>query len=153
MDGVPELYINNKIFNAQTGKLLVDGGSNAIGVSRDTFLGISFPVSVAAQLDDDPTDLELAAGYSIYKVKITNKNGRVGNSMTASNIMVDKEYRDGLTSIADVNLDGKLDVVVASARANNSGLVYAYCLDNTGNPKLIAKCYPPSPSIIWALYL
>ncbi|MBK7795237.1 MAG: gliding motility-associated C-terminal domain-containing protein [Saprospiraceae bacterium] len=146
MDGVPELYINNKIFNAQTGKLLVDGGSNAIGVSRDTFLGISFPVSVAAQLDDDPTDLELAAGYSIYKVKITNKNGRVGNSMTASNIMVDKEYRDGLTSIADVNLDGKLDVVVASARANNSGLVYAYCLDNTGNPKLIAKCYPPSPS-------
>ena len=144
MDGVPELYINNKIFNAQTGKLLVDGGSNAIGVSRDTFLGISFPVSVAAQLDDDPTDLELAAGYSIYKVKITNKNGRVGNTMTAKNILVDREYRDGLTSIADINLDGKLDVVVASARANNSGLVYAYCLDDTGNPKFIAKCYPPS---------
>ena len=145
MDGVPELYINNKIFNAQTGKLLVDGGSNAIGVSRDTFLGISFPVSVAAQLDDDPTDLELAAGYSIYKVKISNKNGRVGNTMTANNMMVDKEYRDGLTSIADINLDGKLDVVVASARANNAGLVYAYCLDKAGNPKLIAKSYPPSP--------
>ncbi|MBK8152843.1 MAG: gliding motility-associated C-terminal domain-containing protein [Saprospiraceae bacterium] len=145
MDGVPELYINNKIFNAQTGVLLVDGSNNAIGISRDTFLTVPFPISVAAQLDDDPADLELAAGYSIYKVKITNKNGRVGNTMTASNIMVDKEYRDGLTSIADVNLDGKLDVVVASARANNSGLVYAYCLDNTGNPKLIAKCYPPSP--------
>lgn len=81
-NGVPELYIGNKIFNAITGVKLADGGTNGLG-----YLGssdyTSYPGSIAANLDNDTTDLELAAGYSIYKVKLNNLNGIFGNTLVA----------------------------------------------------------------------
>ncbi|MFN8279883.1 MAG: gliding motility-associated C-terminal domain-containing protein [Saprospiraceae bacterium] len=136
-DGKPEVYVNNKIFNGQTGVLLCDGGSNGLGLEYAIDF---FPdgVSVAGQLDDDLNDLELAAGYTIYKVKLTNLSGIVGNSMTPYNIMINGKYRDGYTSIADINEDGKLDVVVTSPGINNEALVYTYTI-NSGNPILLAS--------------
>ncbi|MEP7196976.1 MAG: VCBS repeat-containing protein, partial [Saprospiraceae bacterium] len=136
-DGKPEIYVNNKIFNGQTGVLLCDGGSNGLGLEY----AIDFSpdgVSVAAQLDDEMKDLELAAGYTIYKVNLANKNGSVGNSMTPYNVMINGRYRDGYTSIADINEDGRLDVVVTSPGINNEALVYTYTMIS-GNPILIAS--------------
>ncbi|MBK8405138.1 MAG: hypothetical protein IPL25_13965 [Saprospiraceae bacterium] len=54
-------------------------------------------VSVAAQLDDDVKDLELAAGYTIYKMNLTNLNGSIGNTMTPHNLMINGKFRDGYT--------------------------------------------------------
>ncbi len=136
-NGVPELYIGNKIFNAITGVKLADGGTNGLG-----YLGssdyTSYPGSIAANLDNDTTDLELAAGYSIYKVKLNNLNGIFGNTLVAKNIMVDNEFRDGFTSVGDINNDSTLDVVVCSPSLNKQAMVYAYSLSNT-NVNLIAK--------------
>ncbi|MBK9641948.1 MAG: gliding motility-associated C-terminal domain-containing protein [Saprospiraceae bacterium] len=140
-DGMPEVYVNNKIFNGQTGALLCDGGSNGLGLEY----AIDFApdgVSVAAQLDDDVKDLELAAGYTIYKMNLTNLNGSIGNTMTPHNLMINGKFRDGYTSIGDINVDGKLDVVVTSPGINNEALVYAYTF-NSGNPSLIAKAQIP----------
>ncbi|NOT36809.1 MAG: hypothetical protein HOP11_05485 [Saprospiraceae bacterium] len=123
-DGNTEVYVNNKIFNGQTGVLLCEGSD---GIGRDYTIDFSPDgVSVAAQLDENLNDLELAAGFTIYKVKIINKIGQVGNSMTTNNISINGNYRDGYTSVADINLDGRLDVVVTSPGINNQAIIYAY---------------------------
>ena len=141
-DGIPEIYINNQIYNAQTGKLLVRGGNNGLGsISKANFTPGA--ISIAGQFDGDTTDLELAAGFTVYKVTLKNKNGLVGNSMTPYNIMVDGEYQDGTTSAADINLDGKLDVVVSAPGYFPDAVVYAYTIIN-GVAVLLSKTYPPS---------
>lgn len=141
-DGNPEIYVNNKIFNSLTGVLLLDGGSNGLGTMRLTNFS-SDALSIAAQLDDDFTDLELAAGYTIYKVKINNLNGNIGNTIIPANIMIDGMFLDGFTTIGDINIDGKLDVIVTSPGLTNQAVVYIYDLIN-GNTNLIAKAYPSS---------
>ncbi|MBK8297892.1 MAG: gliding motility-associated C-terminal domain-containing protein [Saprospiraceae bacterium] len=137
-DGIPELYINNKIFNAKTGIKLADGGVNGIGGGWDINGYTFLPLTIAAQLDNDTTDLELAAGYTVYKVIIRNTNGLVGNSMIANNIKINNEFRDGYTAVADINSDGKLDIVVEAMALSNNVLLYAYTLSN-GIPQLLAK--------------
>ena len=143
-DGIPEIYIVNKIFNATTGVLLAAGGKNGIG--GDTWL---FPsVTIAAELDGDLSSLELAAGYTVYKVNITNPNGQAGNSMTPQNIMIDNEYRDGNTTIGDINLDGVSDIVVSSIKRygtfNKEIVLYTYTVVN-GFPQLIGKTLLTNP--------
>ncbi len=139
-DGIPELYINNQIFNARTGVKLVGGGLNGIGKENKLNFDPG-PITVAAQLDNDTSDLELAAGYTIYKVRISNTNGSIGNGMTPYNIQVNNVYRDGFTTVGDINLDGKLDVIVTSPGINDDALLYAYTFKN-GVLQLLAMSYP-----------
>jgi gliding motility-associated-like protein len=128
-DGVPEIYIYNEIFNAQTGVKLCDGGSNGIGHGFDSFLRGTVSVSIAANLDLNLNDLELAAGYSIYKISLTNLTGSNGNTMIPYNIAIDGIFHDGFTSIGDINGDGILDVIVSTIGSSNSKL-YTYQLNN-----------------------
>ncbi|MEP7195249.1 MAG: gliding motility-associated C-terminal domain-containing protein [Saprospiraceae bacterium] len=140
-DGKPEVYVNNKIFNGETGVLLCDGGSNGLGLEY----AVDFSpdgVSVAGQLDDDIKDLELAAGYTIYKVNLINLNGSMGNSMNPHSVMINGKHRDGYTSLSDINKDGMLDVVVTSPGIKNEALVYVYTY-NGGNPILIGSAQIP----------
>jgi len=139
-DGVPEIYARNKIFNAQTGKLLVDGGNNGVG-HKNQIVGYLSAQSIAAQLDDNPNDLELAAGYTIYKVNIINLDGEIGNQMIPYNIRVNNQLLDGQTVVADINADGQLDVIVASPGNDTSALLYAYTLRNRV-PRLLASVIP-----------
>lgn len=127
-DGFTEVYIHNSIFNAQSGFKLIDGGNFGIG-KQSIFDAYSTTITIAAQLDDETNDLELAAGYTIYKISISNLNGISGNSIIANNIQINNEYRDGFTSIADVDRDGALDVIVTSAGLNDV-LIYCYSLKN-----------------------
>lgn len=137
-DGIPEVYIYNEIFNAVSGIKLADGGNNGVGIANATSLVGSVSITIAGQLDDNPDDLELAAGYSIYKTLIVNPNGLAGNLMTPMNISVDGLLRDGFTSIADINQDGKLDVIVSSEGAFPNGKLYVYDVQ-MGTTNLIAS--------------
>jgi hypothetical protein len=141
-DGKTEIYCNNRIFNGQTGVMLAEGGLNGVG-SNYTFGILTHQVSIAAQLDDDPNDLELAAGYSIYKIKINNPNGSIGNTMIPINFQVEGKYLDGKTAVADINRDGRLDVIVAHCDYDTASRLYIYTLDK-GVPKLLAKNFIPS---------
>ncbi|MFN8279881.1 MAG: FG-GAP-like repeat-containing protein [Saprospiraceae bacterium] len=144
-DGIPEVYCYNRIFNAQNGVLLIDGGDkNGVG-NIDLPNLVAFQVSVAAQLDQDLSDIELAAGYSIYKVKINNINGTAGNTMTAMNILVNGQYLDGRTAVADINLDGQLDVIVAHSDEFGAHLLYVYTL--LGNVPTLVSSYSIFPNI------
>lgn len=136
-DGIPEVYLSNKIFNSESGVMLADGGNNGIG----TQLNPLKPVSIAGHLDNDTTDLELAAGYTIYKVEITNTTGMTGNRMVPYNIRVDNSYRDGYTILADIDQDDKLEVIVYSQKTNiYNSLLYIYNLSN-GSTRLLTKAY------------
>ena len=136
-DGVAEVYCNNQIFNAKTGVLLVDG-ANLGGFGANTVPYVHYSVSDAAQLDNDPNDLELAAGYTIYKIKITNLNGILGNTIIPNNISVNNQYLDGRTAIADINQDGQLDVIVSYCGNSNPSILYSYTMVK-GIPNLLTK--------------
>ena len=100
-DGIAEVYIDNQIYNARTGVLLVEGGA-----ANSTGSGIS---SVVADFLPSNNSLELAAGNTVYSVNITNTAGSAGNTMTAT-VLPGKP--DGYTAAADIDLDGLLDIVV-----------------------------------------
>ncbi len=135
-DGIPDVYIYNELFNGLTGVKLTTGSKNGLGIVYVN-TDLQGAISVAADLDDDPRDLELAAGYSIYKVALTNLDGMSGNQMIAYNY---NNRRDGYTSIADVNNDNKLDVIV-STNGTTSALLYVYTLNNN-ICSLIAQGFP-----------
>ena len=135
-DGIPELYIYNTLFNARTGVKLCDGGdANPKGIMTNQSWG-NASTTMAADLLPNP-GLELAAGNAVYIVTITNVAGTTGNSMTP---VLLPGRSDGFTSVADIDLDGFLDVVVA--RAGNPGEVYVWNPRNT--PTLLASINLPN---------
>ncbi|MBK7233262.1 MAG: gliding motility-associated C-terminal domain-containing protein [Saprospiraceae bacterium] len=140
-DGIPEVYISNKIFNSRTGVKLCDGGNNGRGFN--ILKDFNYPISVAADLDLDHSDLELAAGYTIYKVIINNPNGMAGNQMIPYNVSVSGQLEDGPTSVADINMDGKLDVIVTVPGNINIGLLYTYHLEQNV-ARLLGATRPPA---------
>lgn len=142
-DGIPEVYAHNQLFNAQTGELLLDGGLNGMGINVFIAGICENGISVAGDLDNNPNDLELAAGYTVYDISITNIHGTTGNSIIPHNIQVDGVYRDGFTSLADINLDGKLDIVVSSSGTETDSRLYAYYLNTSLNPVLLAQTPMP----------
>ncbi len=166
-DGSPEVYIYNEIFNAETGQFITSGEAlrdpaldefdsdsyYGQGISQvspgnsDEMIAGTTAVSVAADLDNDGV-LELAAGNTIYKVNINS--GSTSGTMTpilAPNFN-GNFLRDGYTSIADINLDGQLDVVVSVARKGTTmdRQLYAWTLSG-GSGSILGYKLIPNTSI------
>jgi len=141
-DGIPEVYVYNQVFNALTGVKLVEGGSSgAMAVmTRQPFGDLANPV--AADLTTDP-GLELACGNTVYEILIANTAGTAGNTITPITILA---KNDGYTSLADIDLDGNLDVIVASEGSN--GEIYVWN-PNNGSPSVIASRTLPNTGGNW----
>ena len=135
-DSIPEIWSMRKIFNAVSGVelatipeiigyslLYVGSGGNAI-------------MPVFADFDNDGI-LEFAGGNKVYKLNITNSSGTAGNSVTLWKSITANGIGDGLTSVADIDLDGYLDVVVV-----RNGCMYAWKpYSGAGSSsELIASC-------------
>ena len=138
-DGYPEVYLGNYIYDVETGNLLAHGGdnsgkSNAHG-NRDSYYGSEqyLHAPFAADIDNDGF-LELVAGNEVYKVKITNRSGESGNSISLYRSITPPSGvpADGHTQVADFNLDGYLDVLVSN-KIGNSANVYIYVWDIYNN--------------------
>jgi hypothetical protein len=116
-DSIPEVYVGNKIFSLDNGVLLCDGGtSNNRGVLLSS-VGFS---THAADMDGDGLP-ELVAGTQIYKVNIASPlAASASNTVTVMDdwkltaALPTYATADGATQIADVDNDGKLEVVVLS---------------------------------------
>ncbi|WP_411812028.1 FG-GAP-like repeat-containing protein [Chryseobacterium scophthalmum] len=125
-DGVPEIYFGNQIFsvdfNCSTQPCItkvIDGATvgTATGDGGGS-VGYSFAYDVLS--DSECTlckGLELVAGNQVYAVDVAT-----GQVQLARNFTGYPGSPDGPTAIADINLDGLLDVVVS----NVNGTVYAW---------------------------
>jgi len=121
-NGIPEIYILNKIYNSETGLLLADGGDNSIG--GNTVEG-GFGAAMTTAADVLPNDecfncagLELVAGNQVYSVQINDYNDASANSIEVERT-APNNLRDGTTAIADFDMDGDLDAIVVF-RLNSS---------------------------------
>ena len=135
-DSIPEVWSKDKIFNAVSGVLLVSlpevfGFSVLYGYNGGKALMPAF-----ADFDNDGI-LELAGGNKVYKLNITNSTGTAGNSATLWKTISANGAGDGLTSVADIDLDGFMDVVVV-----RDGCMYAWkpYSGTASTPELIATC-------------
>ncbi len=123
-DGTPEAYVGNQIFNAETGVRLAAGAANDLSGCQ---VGNSCLLAQSVAFDrDGDGDLELAAGWKIFDVQITNPNGEAGNSFTVAESadLPSTVNRDGFTAVADMDLDGGPEVVVTIA--GNNTVVYVW---------------------------
>jgi hypothetical protein len=144
-DGIPEIVLYDKVYNARTLALLADGNylSNpAMGFgygahSNNNYLTESASIMAVADMDGDGIP-EVIGGDCVYKVDITNPNGTAGNSFTLwnrcnkldPNATTHNEVADGATSVADMDGDGYLDVIVTVTERKNpsssNGAVYIW---------------------------
>lgn len=138
-DGHPEIYVRNKIFNAETGVLLAtaQGGNNqADSYSHNSHTNhnkLSCPL--AFDICDD-TRQELILGNEIYDVVITNPNGITGNHITLKKSITPPNgiINDGHVQVADFNLDGHPDILVSNRDTEGStGTVSIYVWDVFNN--------------------
>ena len=111
-DGHPVIWALNKIYNAVTGVELLTL-PEVIGKSNLYNTGLA-TMPVFADYDNDGV-LELAGGNKVYKLNINNYTGTAGNSAELWKTISGSGVGDGVTSTADIDLDGYLDVVVVKS--------------------------------------
>ncbi|MEL6986432.1 MAG: FG-GAP-like repeat-containing protein [Bacteroidota bacterium] len=125
-DGRPEAVVGNEVYDAINGSLLTFGGpANSIGAQlawvSNSNLGKLGSNPVLADVLPDfycgaCEGLELVAGNMVYSIGLIGG----GPNTNVMNVEVDmsNEFGDGMTSVADVNLDGQLDVITTYGLEN-----------------------------------
>jgi hypothetical protein len=147
-DGQVEIVAGSLIFDAATGVLLAEvpaGGNMGYYRSPGSTYDYYFPIAADVTGDAIP---EYIAGTEVYSVHIVNRAGTTGNSMTliasipAVNMGSGYSIIDGATVVADVNQDGRLDVVVRSYLTATIPAQYGIMAWDVLTQTLIAKSAP-----------
>ncbi len=142
-DGTPEVYAGSDIyrfdFSAPGGPTLVRviSGPNYRGraMQNNYAQGSCNPAAVdilsVADCNGDPDcgGLELVAGPVIYSIDLDPSDGdgvQIKIQRDLNQIQPGMKYEDGYTSVADLDLDGVLDIAVSGRRNNNSRGVYVW---------------------------
>ncbi len=147
-NGRTQVCVLDKVFDTETGALLANGNfigndgylsyysfgrfghGNALG---EVIASAFESMMTAVDIDDDGVK-ELIGGDCVYAVNLTNFNGAAGNSFTLkqrARSAAHPEIGDGGTAIADINNDGKLEIIVSGPNANgfntaDLGMLYIY---------------------------
>ena len=117
-DGIPEIYKDNKIYHSLTGALIASGTGSTGNNPGSNGAPASMPVAADVLPDNycpNCAGLELVCGNVVYAVNITAGTiTPVANSLPAA-------LKDGFTCVADMDMDGQLDVIVTS-----NGTIYVW---------------------------
>ena len=152
-DGIAEVVVLDKVYNARTLELLANGnvlsstypatnyqyGLGYGGHPNNNNTGDHFTYKtshmVVADMDNDGIP-EIVAGHCVYKVNITNPLGVANNSFTlwskcdGTNISgaTHPGVKDGATAVADMDGDGYLDVIVTGMTTDsyNDGSMFIW---------------------------
>ncbi|SKC81286.1 SprB repeat-containing protein, partial [Ohtaekwangia koreensis] len=137
-DGKVELYYRNEILDAATGLRIVKGSGSWTDIDGG-------PVAVDMLTTTDCascTGLELVLGGSIYSVNLGARTADAG-SLTlvksipaASNYFPKKSsfgYVTSMSSVADYNQDGYLDVLTSGSTGSTTGATHAFFWDVKNN--------------------
>lgn len=110
-DGKSEILAGDKILAAENGKLLatLPAGGRAFRGINNNGTGASAYMPVFADIDNDGK-LEVVAGNTTYRVNIANRNSTTNTVTKIASV----SQPDGFVSIADINGDGTLDVIVTA---------------------------------------
>ena len=116
LDGWPEIYIGNAVYDAATLRRLCAGPANGhMGLSwrSGSSMTNGCSMSFAADLLGD-VHPELICGNSIYRVDIVSRTDISLNSVSLAKTIPLPAHlpQDGNVAVADFNLDGRLDVLV-----------------------------------------
>ena len=109
-DGIPELFVYDRIINSITGALIATLPAGSRGMYNAYQNGNNVQFAVLADVDNDGM-LDLVCGNTVYKAQINN-GSTSGTATLAYQAPVNADVKDGFTSVADIDLDGYLDVVV-----------------------------------------
>jgi len=143
-DSEQEVYAGNRIYNAATGALLCSGGdSTDIGyfkygaTSTENYSNPSHHMmhSVTGDFNRDG-DLGLAAGRYVFDVDIANGTMPIHTQLPTNASSDPNMIKDGITVVADMDIDGDLDVIVVHQTTRND--IYCYVWDGQ-TPTLMAE--------------
>ena len=136
-DGWSEVFIGSEVYDAATGVLLCKTDGNKGCSDRSWDWGNTPYQTMAADLFGD-SRLELAVGNTVYDVDIQSRTNFSANHITvakqlSSSAMTMEDgsqipFTDGNTYLADINLDGSMDVIVMNVDGNNR-VIYLYVWD------------------------
>ncbi|MDO8971264.1 MAG: VCBS repeat-containing protein, partial [Saprospiraceae bacterium] len=144
-DGIPEVYAGSDIYKfnftnpAAPSLNKIINGPNTQGRAAYALYseGSCNPTAVdilsVVDCNGDPDcgGLELVAGPIIYSIDTDLNDGdgyeiKVQRNLNTMNVPANSNYADGYTSVADINLDGTLDVIVTSSRQTNQYGMYIW---------------------------
>jgi large repetitive protein len=113
-DGKSEIYVRDAIYDAKTGVEIVESAANLAGNWNTTNGG-----PVAVDMNED-LKLDLVVGCTIYDVNLGGRTFHSG-ALSVQKTLPDYFVRNTLnaTSIADFDLDGKLDVLASGSTIAN----------------------------------
>ena len=117
-DGIPEVYVGNRIFNSIDGtRLAIGTGNRGVYAGGDKYT-LAFnvfdsgdPRPGGGTFGSEADGLELIAGNQVYTVELGNGTMDDGTLTVVSSIS-GSNIGDGFVSIGDLDLDGEIDVIV-----------------------------------------
>ena len=166
-DGTSELFIGNHVMNAATGAIIASPTTaqrnnwprgKVPGAAYGDYMSAAYdvlPASACANCDG----LELICGNTVYAVDLSDPGNTQNGITVATQMTPTGTYRDGLTSLADWNGDGEMDIIVSTsdwdgtAGVHEGGLIYIWdprtqtiiANDAQGNP-LVGSIIDPQPT-------
>ncbi|MEM6767178.1 MAG: T9SS type A sorting domain-containing protein, partial [Bacteroidota bacterium] len=133
-DGVPEVYVANRIYDAISGVIEANGtdgsgtgnkggyaSAEAFPVAIDVFSATDIVPQTGLVCGGDCDGLELVAGNIVYAVNLGA--AAIADRMIAVSTVTGTGIGDGVTSVADMDNDGDLDGVIM-----DNGSIYMWDL-------------------------